>query len=278
MLARAFASILPPMTEEEALEVTNIYSVSGLLPKEHPFIDRRPFRNPHHTASAVSLVGGGSFPKPGEISLAHRGVLFMDEFPEFSRSVLENLRQPMEDGVVTVSRAQGTITFPARFSLIASQNPCPCGYFGDKTKQCTCSPTQIIKYQKRVSGPLLDRIDLVIEVPRVEIDKLTNEKTGENSDTIRRRVETARNTQTQRFTNVPIFTNAEMGTKLLEEFCGVDTKTQELLKSAITRLKLSARGYVRILKLARTIADLSHSDRILLEHVAEAVQYRQNDQ
>lgn len=278
MLARAFASILPPMTEEEALEVTNIYSVSGLLPKEHPFIDRRPFRNPHHTASAVSLVGGGSFPKPGEISLAHRGVLFMDEFPEFSRSVLENLRQPMEDGVVTVSRAQGTITFPARFSLIASQNPCPCGYFGDKTKQCTCSPTQIIKYQKRVSGPLLDRIDLVIEVPRVEIDKLTNEKTGENSETIRRRVETARNTQTQRFTNVPIFTNAEMGTKLLEEFCEVDSKTQDLLKSAITRLKLSARGYVRILKLARTIADLAHSDRILLEHVAESVQYRQNDQ
>lgn len=265
------------MTEAEAIEVTNIYSVSGLLPKEQPFVTKRPFRNPHHTASAVSLVGGGSFPKPGEISLAHRGVLFLDEFPEFTRSVLENLRQPMEDGVVTVSRAQGTFSFPARFSLIASQNPCPCGHFGDKQKQCVCSPTQIIKYQKRISGPLLDRIDLVIEVPRVDVQKLISIREGEPSDSIRKRVILARETQTRRFADQHIFTNAEMSSQLIEKYCMIDEQTTHLLKSAITSMKLSARGYTRILKLSRTIADLMGSEKIQLEHVAEAVQYRQKD-
>jgi len=277
MLARAFASILPPMTEEEAIEVTNIYSVSGLLPKDQPFISRRPFRNPHHTASSVSLVGGGSFPRPGEISLAHRGVLFLDEFPEFSRSVLENLRQPLEDGVVTVSRAQGSYSFPARFSLIAAQNPCPCGHFGDKQKQCVCTPTQIIKYQKRISGPLLDRIDLVVNVPRVDTQKLISVKDGEISATIRKRVMLAREIQLRRFSNLKIFTNSEMNSQLIEKYCIIDEQTTQLLKSAITSMKLSARSYTRILKLARTIADIAGSDNIQLEHAAEAIQYRQKD-
>ncbi len=276
-LARAFPSILPKMTEEEVLEVTKIYSVAGLLPKGKPLITKRPFRSPHHTASGVSLVGGGTFPRPGEISLAHRGVLFMDEFPEFSRSVLENLRQPIEDGVVTVSRVQGTVSFPARFTLIASQNPCPCGYYGDKERRCVCSPTQIIKYQKRISGPLLDRIDLYVNVPKVETEKLTNLATGESSEVVRKRVENARNKQTRRFQNLPIFTNAEMNSNQVEEFCKIDETTSSLLKSAITSMKLSARGYTRVLKLSRTIADLADSEDIKMEHVAEAIQYRQND-
>jgi magnesium chelatase family protein len=274
MLARAVSTILPVLTREEILEVTKIYSVAGKLTKDKPLIVERPFRSPHHTASGVALVGGGTYPRPGEISLAHRGILFLDEFPEFSRQVLENLRQPLEDGIVTVSRAQGTVTFPARFTLIAAQNPCPCGYFSDTEKKCICAPTQIIKYQKRISGPLLDRIDLHIEVPRIKFEKLTGETAGESSAEIRARVEKARARQTERFVNLKIKTNAEMTAKELKEFCKVDEQTLQLLKNAVQQLNLSARAYHRVLKTSRTIADLNEAETIQLAHVAEALQYR----
>ncbi len=274
LLAKAMTTILPPMTEEEILEVTKIYSVAGKLSADKPLILERPFRTPHHSSSAVALVGGGSFPRPGEISLAHKGVLFLDEFPEFPRIVLENLRQPLEDGVVTVSRAQGTLTFPARFTLIASQNPCPCGYYSDPERTCICTQTQIIKYQKRISGPLLDRIDLHIEVPKVKFEKLTNDSLSESSENIRERVNRARQKQILRFKNLKIGTNAEMGVKEIKEFCQINAPTQELLRTAMQQLKLSARGYHRILKVARTIADLDEAEQIELSHVAEALQYR----
>jgi magnesium chelatase family protein len=274
MLARAMPTIMPSMTREEILEVTKIYSISGKLTKDKPLVIERPFRSPHHTSSGVALVGGGTYPRPGEISLAHRGVLFLDEFPEFSRQVLENLRQPLEDGTVTVSRAQGTISFPARFTLIAAQNPCPCGYYSDPERRCICSPTQIIKYQKRISGPLLDRIDLHIEVPRIKFEKLTSEYSGEKSEEIRERVEKARAIQTERFKNISIKTNSEMGSKELKEFCKIDEQTLMLLKNAVQQLNLSARAYHRVLKTARTIADLSGAENISLSNVAEALQYR----
>lgn len=274
LLARAMTTILPKMSQDEILEVTKIYSVAGKLPKDKPLVFERPFRSPHHTSSGVALVGGGAFPKPGEISLAHKGVLFLDEFPEFTRQVLENLRQPLEDGVITVSRAQGTVTFPARFTLVASQNPCPCGYYSDPEKNCICTPTQIIKYQKRISGPLLDRIDLHIEVPRLKFEKLTAEHLSEPSEKIRERVEMARERQRERFKGLPISTNAEMSVKEIREFCPIELKTQELLKNAVQQLHLSARGFHRVLKVARTIADLSESDKIETMHVAEALQYR----
>jgi len=274
LLARALTTILPAMTKDEILEVTKIYSVAGKLTTGKPLITQRPFRSPHHTSSGVALVGGGAFPRPGEISLAHKGVLFLDEFPEFPRIVLENLRQPLEDGVVTVSRAQGTITFPARFTLIASQNPCPCGYYSDPDRECICTPTQILKYQKRISGPLLDRIDLHIEVPRVKFEKLTSDQLSESSEKISARVNEARGKQNFRFKNIKINTNAEMSAKEIREFCQVDKRTQELLKNAVQQLKLSARGYHRILKVARTIADLAGAENIELPHVAEALQYR----
>ncbi|MBI5729176.1 MAG: YifB family Mg chelatase-like AAA ATPase [Candidatus Magasanikbacteria bacterium] len=272
MLARTLPSILPRLTLDEALEVTKIYSVAGLL--QSSFIKVRPFRAPHHTASGVALVGGGRLPRPGEITLSHRGVLFLDEFPEFPRFVMESLRQPLEDGVITVSRAQGTITFPARFILVASQNPCPCGYASDPDQRCVCTPLQLVRYQKKISGPLLDRIDLNIEVPRVEFDKLSTSELGEPSANICDRVERAREIQTTRFQNSAIHTNSEMRAAEMREHCRLDSESMELLKSAVTQLHLSARAYNRILKVSRTIADLSQSERIELPHIAEALQFR----
>jgi len=274
MLARTIPTILPRMSKEESLEVTKIYSIAGMLPSDKPFITARPFRSPHHSASAVSLVGGGKFPRPGEISLAHRGVLFLDELPEFPRTVLENLRQPLEDGVVTISRAQGTLAFPSKFSLVASMNPCPCGYLSDPEIECTCSPTQIIKYQKRISGPLLDRIDLHIEVPRIKFEKLSAEELSESSENIRQRVETAREIQNRRFKDKKIVSNSEMNSKQVREYCQIDSQTLDLLKNAISQFQLSTRAYYRILKLARTISDLNNSAEIKTPHVAEALQYR----
>lgn len=273
LLARTFPSILPKMTMDEALEVTKIYSVSGNLSKQ-ALVTERPFRAPHHSASAVALVGGGRFPKPGEISLAHRGVLFLDEFPEFPRSVLENLRQPLEDGVVSISRAQGSLSFPAQFTLVASQNPCPCGYASDPDKMCTCSPSQIANYKKKVSGPLLDRIDLHVEVPRVKFENLSKNELEETSEYIRTRVENARKTQNERFKNLPYHTNSEMRTKDIREFCKLEEESKELLRQAVEKLHLSARSYYRILKIARTIADLENIKDIETKHVAEALQFR----
>jgi len=270
LLARTLPSILPSMTDEEILEVTKIYSVAGLLPPDQPLANLRPFRAPHHTTSSVALVGGGTFPKPGEITLSHRGVLFMDEFAEFPRSVLEALRQPLEDGIVTVSRAQGSLTFPAKFILIAAQNPCPCGYLGDPVKSCICTPSQILRYQKRISGPLLDRIDIHIEVPAVKYDKLASEEVAEDSLTIRQRVERGRLVQVKRFNQ----TNSEMRPKDLKAYCGLDEKSKNLLRSAMNQLHLSARQYTRVLKVARTIADLAGSQNIISSHIAEALQYR----
>ncbi|MBT4277684.1 YifB family Mg chelatase-like AAA ATPase [Candidatus Falkowbacteria bacterium] len=274
LLARTLPSILPKMTLDEVLEATKIYSVSGKLNKNQSLINTRPFRNPHHTSSAVALIGGGTWPKPGEISLAHRGVLFLDEFPEFSRHLLESLRQPLEDGVVTVSRATGSLDFPAKFILIAAQNPCPCGNYSDPDKDCTCSPNQVIKYNRKISGPLLDRIDLNIEVEKVKIDKLTSAPDGEKSETIRERVQNARDSQNERFKNLDTLTNSEMKSEEVEKFCEIDKESEELLKNAIQKFNLSARSYFRILKLSRTIADLAREENIKLPHLAEALQYR----
>jgi len=280
LLAKTFATILPILSKEEVLQATKIYSVAGLLKAGKSIVTARPFRSPHHTASAVSLVGGGSIPRPGEISMAHRGVLFLDELPEFSKSVLESLRQPLEDGVVTISRAAGALTFPARFTLIAAQNPCPCGYYNDTLKNCICSPGQILKYNKKVSGPLLDRIDLHVEVPRISYEKISAAHDAEDSQTLQNRVEMARARQTQRFQkkNSSVQTNSEMGMNELKEFCKVDDTGQELLKSALTSMHLSARSYYRVLKVARTIADLSQEDSILSSHIAEALQYRPKEE
>ncbi|MFH1187312.1 MAG: YifB family Mg chelatase-like AAA ATPase, partial [bacterium] len=274
LLARTLPSIMPRLIEEEVLEITKIYSIAGLLPHNQPLIHKRPFRAPHHTSSGASLVGGGKFPRPGEISLAHRGVLFLDEFPEFPRQILDSLRQPLEDGIVTISRAQGTLTFPARFTLIAAQNPCPCGHFGNPQKQCICSPSQVSNYQKKISGPILDRIDLHVDVPSVKFEKLTSKQVAEKSEDIRKRVHLATRRQLERFKNKKINYNSEMGPNDIKEFCKIDTATSELLKNAMMQLRLSARSYHRILKLARTIADLAQEDDIKLEHVAEALQYR----
>jgi magnesium chelatase family protein len=274
LLARATATILPAMTKEEALEVTKIYSIAGLLPIDQPLITARPFRTPHHSASAPALVGGGAFPRPGEISLSHRGVLFLDELPEFPRTILENLRQPLEDGVVTISRAQGTLTFPASFTLIASMNPCPCGYLNDSEHDCSCSPSQIIKYQKKISGPLLDRIDICIEVPRIKFEKLGSDELSESSEDIRARVENARRVQKARFGESGLVSNSEMNSQSAKEYCRTDDATLNLLKNAVSRFSLSARSYYKILKVARTIADLDGKEHIESAHVAEALQYR----
>jgi len=274
LLARTLPSIMPSLTREEAIEVTKIYSVAGLLPPDLPLITHRPFRAPHHSASAVALVGGGRYPRPGEISLSHRGVLFLDEFPEFPRAVLETLRQPLEDGLVTISRAQGTLTFPARFTLVASQNPCHCGYFSDPDKPCACSAAQIANYKKKISGPLLDRIDLHIEVPRIAFDKLAKNELSEPSQKIRERVCAARARQSVRFKNLPIATNAEMNNKQIKEFCALDEPSLALMRQAVEQMRLSARAYHRLLKLARTIADLDAADNIASSHLAEALQYR----
>src|SRR3989344_610988 len=278
MLARAFASILPELSKEEALEVTKIYSISGNLPQGESIIKYRPFRSPHHTTSRIGLIGGGSRPKPGEISLAHRGVLFLDEFPEFPRHVLESLRQPMEDGIVQISRAVGTMHYPARFTLIAAANPCPCGYYGSQKKQCTCLPGSISRYRKKLSGPILDRIDLHVEVPEVKLRKLTAEKLdGERSDVIRKRVQAACARQRTRFRDRKILSNAEMNSREVRELCLLDATSKSLLTSATAQMGLTARSYFKIIKIARTIADLSGEKEIAANHLAEALQYRPKD-
>ncbi len=275
MLARCLPSILPPLGEAEALEVTAIHSVGGVLPADTPLQLRRPFRTPHHTTSTVALVGGGSLPKPGEVSLAHHGVLYLDELPEFPRQALEALRQPLEDGVVTVARAAQSLQFPARCTLVASQNPCPCGFRGDSQRQCVCSPRQLLQYERKVSGPLLDRIDLHIHVPRQEFSTLRIDGArAENSVTIAARVAKARSRQQQRFASSGLRTNAQMQQAQVAAHCQVDAASHTLLQQAVDSLHLSARGYVRVLKVARTIADLAASESIAMQHVAEALQYR----
>ncbi|MGA9115260.1 MAG: YifB family Mg chelatase-like AAA ATPase [Bacteroidota bacterium] len=275
MLARRLPGILPPMSLEEALEATRIHSVAGLLPVGTPLVADRPFRAPHHTISDAALVGGGSVPRPGEISLAHRGVLFLDELPEFARSVLEVLRQPLEDGMVTVSRSRLSVEYPARFMLVCAMNPCLCGYATDPGRTCTCTPWGIQKYMARISGPLLDRIDLHIDVPAVKYGELTGRQCGEKSHSIRLRVVRARDIQARRFSGRKgMYANADMQAKDIRDYCRLDTSGEVLLKTAITRLGLSARAYVRILKVGRTIADLAASTDVRTEHIAEAVQYR----
>ena len=277
MLCRAFPSILSPMSLEEALEVTKIYSICGKLSSDKPIVSERPFRSPHHTASYVGIIGGGNFPKPGEVSLAHRGVLFLDELPEFPRSVLEALRQPLEDNEVTISRASGSLTYPSEFILLAAQNPCPCGYLGDTKRNCSCLPGQISKYQRKISGPLLDRIDIYLDVPSLDVDKLTDTHQAEDSKSIRERVYAARKTQFKRFGSSKT-TNSRMKTNEIKKFCQVSEDGLNLLKMAISSLNLSARGYNRVLKLSRTIADLANSSSIKTEHLAEALQYRSRDE
>lgn len=274
MLAKTLAGILPPLDFDEILEVTKIYSVAGLLDSKASIITTRPFRSPHHTSSDISLVGGGRYPKPGEITLAHRGVLFLDELPEFSRSVLEVMRQPLEDGYVNVARAAQTLTFPAQFILIASQNPCPCGYLGDDRHSCTCTPNQVARYQKKISGPLLDRIDLHLEVPRVDVADLTAKKSGESSIDVRKRVIEARRIQAKRFKGKRSKTNSEMTQKELQELGDINEEALGLLTQAATSLSLSARSFFRMQKIARTIADLDQSKEIQVKHVAEAIQFR----
>ncbi|MDD2753254.1 MAG: YifB family Mg chelatase-like AAA ATPase [Candidatus Portnoybacteria bacterium] len=274
LLARALPAILPNLSFEEALETTKIFSIAGRLSPEKPILTRRPFRSPHHTSSAVALVGGGNHPKPGEITLAHRGVLFLDELPEFHRDVLEALRQPLEDGVITVSRALGALEFPAQFMLVAAMNPCPCGHATNPDKQCVCSPAQVSKYKRRISGPLIDRIDLHIDVPAIKYDKLAAEKMGEDSQAVRERVQAARARQQERFKNDKIKTNSEMNLQLMKKHCQLDSAGQEILKTAAQNLHLSARSYHRILKLSRTIADLVGAPNIQSRHLAEALQYR----
>ncbi|MCS7052656.1 MAG: YifB family Mg chelatase-like AAA ATPase [Ignavibacterium sp.] len=278
MLAKRIPTILPPMTFEEALETTKIHSIAGILPKEKAIVTERPFRSPHHTVSDAALVGGGSFPKPGEVSFAHHGVLFLDELPEFKKNVLEVLRQPLEDFKVTVSRSKMSLEFPANFMLAAAMNPCPCGFYTDPTKQCTCTSVQIQKYMAKISGPLLDRIDIHIEVPAVKYKELASKSVGEKSEVIRERVIAAREIQQKRFRGRKnIFSNADMGSKEIKEFCQIDSAGEELLKMAMTKLGLSARAYDRILKVSRTIADLDKSEKILPHHLSEAIQYRSLD-
>ncbi|MDP3057410.1 MAG: YifB family Mg chelatase-like AAA ATPase [bacterium] len=274
LLARSMPSIMPPLNEKEAIEVIKIYSISGTLSSTDPFAIERPFRSPHHSASAIALVGGGQFPRPGEISLAHRGILFLDELPEFPRQLLESLRQPLEDGTVTISRAQGSLSFPAKFSLIASMNPCPCGFFGNPHHECRCSFSQINKYQKKISGPLLDRVDLFVEVPEVKKESLASDALEESSERIRERVVRARLIQEKRFANKKISTNSEMTPEILKKFSRLEEDALAILSRAMEQFHLSARSYHRVIKIGRTIADLAGSDRIKVEHIAEALQYR----
>src|SRR5438067_12522954 len=278
MLSKRIATIMPPMALEEAIESTKIHSISGMLNGEHAFVSTRPFRSPHHTISDVGLLGGSAIPAPGEVSLAHHGVLFLDELPEFKRSTLEVMRQPLEDGKVTVSRAAGSVTFPSEFMLVAAMNPCPCGYFGDLKRECRCGPTQVHRYRQRISGPLLDRIDLHIEVPSLEYRDMSSARPEEASSAIRERVSRARKRQQARLANHwKTNCNARMGTRQIKQFCKLDTDSQELIRIAMSELNLSARAYDRILKVARTIADLASADAITAEHVSEAIQYRSFD-
>lgn len=277
MLARRVPSILPPMTLDEALEVTKLYSVKGLMRSGDALIQTRPFRHPHHTVSSAGLIGGGSFPSPGEVSLAHHGVLFLDELPEFPRNALEVMRQPLEDGQVTIARAQTTLTFPARFQLIAAMNPCPCGFASDPVRECTCGPAMIQRYLKQISGPLLDRIDIHIEVPRLLPEEVMEKEPGEASQRIRERVVAARERQRERFRDTPFHHNAAMSSRAVRDFCTLSPEVEGLLKTAIEQLALSARAFDRIVKLARTIADLEGAEEISVAHAAEAVQYRSLD-
>ncbi len=276
LLAKCFSSILPPLTFEESIELTKIYSISGLLNPNKPLITQRQFRSIHHTASAIGIIGGGTNPKPGEITLAHRGVLFLDEFVEFPRNVLEVLRQPLEDGKIIIARAKMRLEFPSDFILLAAMNPCPCGYLGDSEKKCTCSEFQIKQYRSKLSGPLLDRIDIVIDVPRLKIDELmaNNTEQTETSEQIRARVIKARNIQLERYAGLGIYTNSELSPKLIKKYCTINSDSALLLKNAVQKFNLSARAYDRMLKLARTIADLEESENIQINHIAQAVQYR----
>jgi magnesium chelatase family protein len=277
MLAKRMPGIVPPMTLREALETTKIHSVAGKMGSESGLLTRRPFRSPHHLASPVSIVGGGVNPQPGEISLAHNGILFLDELPEFPRSVLEILRQPLEDKNITIARVKYTIEYPCKFMLIASMNPCPCGFFNHPTQKCQCGQAAITRYMNRISGPLLDRIDMHIEVTPVAVGELASDRSGERSETIRQRVIAARNIQTERFKNDSIHTNAMMSSRQIKDYCPLDAQSVKLLQGAMERMSLSARAYDRIIKLSRTIADLDASPNITSRHIAEAIQYRSLD-
>lgn len=275
LMAKCFQSILPPLTPQEAIELTKIYSVSGLLSETNPLVTKRPFRIIHHTASAIGIIGGGTSPKPGEITLAHRGVLFLDEMVEFPRNVLEVLRQPLEDGEISISRVKNSVKYPADFILLGAMNPCPCGFLGDKEKQCTCTEYQIQKYKSRLSGPLMDRIDLQVEVPRLTAEELINTKqAGESSADIRKRVVNARKIQYERYKNEKILTNSDLTSKLIPKYCPIDKASEQILKMAAVKYQLSGRKYDRILKLARTIADLDNSENITSMHITQALQYR----
>ena len=277
MMAQRISSILPELTFEEALEITKIYSVAGILPKENPIITTRQYRAPHHTITSTALIGGGKTPKPGEISLAHFGILFLDELPEFNRQALEVLRGPLEDGKVTISRLNATLTYPCKFMFIASMNPCPCGYYGSRERKCTCNKIQINRYMKKISGPLLDRIDIQIEVSQVKYDNLQSNREIETSSEIKKRVDNARKIQINRYKEYNIFSNSELTPMLINKFCKIDEESKNIMKIAFEKLGLSARAYNRILKVARTIADLDKKDNIESKHITEAIQYRSLD-
>lgn len=277
MIAKRIPTILPNLSFEEALEITKIHSVAGVLPKDIPIITNRPFRAPHHTISPKSLIGGGLIPKPGEISLSHYGVLFLDELPEFNRSTLEVLRGPLEDGIVSISRVNSSFTYPCKFMFVASMNPCPCGYYGSKEKECTCTEQAISKYMGKISGPLLDRIDIQIEVTGVKYQKLESNNKIESSKDIQKRVNVARQIQRERYKDEKIYSNSELTPKLIEKYCQIDEESKKILQTAFEKLGFSARAYGRILKVARTIADLSGSTQINKSHIAEAIQYRSLD-